>query len=145
MSALRDFVPWLFGLSVAMFIGSLILLPILIIRLPADYFSREGGRTFDGRHPVLRICLLIVKNAIGYALIASGVIMLFTPGQGILAIVVGVSLVDFPGKRALELSVLRRPSVIAALNKIRTMAGRNPLQLPERSDSGTAGGASQET
>jgi len=39
-----------------------------------------------------------MKNIIGVIFITSGIIMLFIPGQGIITIIIGIILADFPGK-----------------------------------------------
>jgi hypothetical protein len=51
------------------------------------------------------------------------------PGQGLLTILIGVMLLDFPGKRRLERWLLRRRGVLAAINKVRARYGRPPLVL----------------
>lgn len=118
--------------SLLLFLGSLIVLPILIARIPADYFVRRRASAlpFSRAHPVLRILLLVVKNLVGAVFLVAGLIMLFTPGQGILAILVGVTLLDIPGKRRLELAIIRRPHILKAVNWIREQSHRAPLQLP---------------
>jgi archaellum biogenesis protein FlaJ (TadC family) len=123
---------WLMALSVFAFIATLISVPILLIVMPADYFvSRKRALTrFRLRHPVLRIGALVVKNAVGVVLIVGGLLMLVTPGQGLLSIAVGIVLVDFPGKRGLERRVIRRPRVHRAINWIRARAGREPIRIP---------------
>jgi len=55
--------------------------------------------------------------------------MLVLPGQGLLTILLGVTLVNFPGKYALERRIVSRPSVANTLNRIREAVGRNPLEL----------------
>lgn len=122
----------IFGISVAMFAGSLIALPVMIARLPADYFlkSRRQALPFSRTHPAIRLLLLTLKNLIGGAFLIAGLIMIVTPGQGILAVLVGISLLDIPGKRRFELAIVRRPHVLKAINWIRQKAHRPPLQLP---------------
>jgi hypothetical protein len=56
--------------------------------------------------------------------------MLVLPGQGLLAILVGVMLANFPGKYALERRIISRPAVARGVNRIREMAGRPPFELP---------------
>ena len=58
--------------------------------------------------------------------------MLFTPGQGILNIFVGVILCDFPGKRTLERKLIERPFVLSTVNKIRTRYKRPLIVLDDR-------------
>lgn len=125
-AALEQYGPWILAASAGMFVGSLILLPWLIIRMPADYFVRRESRSAR-LHPVLHFLVLAVRNVIGAMLLLVGIIMIFTPGQGILSILVGLSLLTFPGKRKLELKIIRRPAVLHAINKLRQKAGRPPL------------------
>ena len=86
---------------------------------------------WEMRHPIVRWCILIGKNAIGAVLLLAGLLMLVAPGPGILTILAGVVLMDFPGKRSLEQRVLALPAVLHMVNGIRQRAGRPPLQLPE--------------
>ncbi|MCA9246639.1 MAG: hypothetical protein KDA42_05970 [Planctomycetales bacterium] len=124
---------WAVAGSIAMFVGSLILLPVLIVLLPADYFTCEHRRFafFDGRHPVVRYAVLILKNGIGVLLLLAGLIMLVTPGQGVLAILAGLTLLDLPGKRNVERRILGRPAIRKAMNAIRRRAGKPEFELPE--------------
>ncbi|MEN6556690.1 MAG: PGPGW domain-containing protein [Thermoguttaceae bacterium] len=121
---------WLGAASVVMFVGSLLLVPWLVIRIPPDYFVRRR-RQLDrqaNRHPAVRVLWLIAKNLIGVVLLLAGVAMLVLPGQGILTILIGLLCLDFPGKFALERWLARQPSVLAAMNWIRVHAGREKLQ-----------------
>lgn len=117
--------------SIVLFLGSLLAVPILIIRMPADYFARGGPRParFGRRHPQLRLVLWVLKNAVGAVLVVVGVAMLVLPGQGILTILVGITLLDFPGKRALALRIVRRRGVVRTINWIRAKANRPALQM----------------
>ena len=121
--------PWLVLASVLMFALSLIALPLVIIYLPHDYFSSKTPRFahLQNNRPLVRWLLLILKNAIGGLLIAAGLIMLVTPGQGMLAMFVGLMLLDVPGKRWLERRILQHPSLLPLINRIRAKAGRPPL------------------
>lgn len=116
--------------SVAFFIGTLLAIPFILVRLPPDYF--------DGRHPrpwmpsynvVLRVTGLIVKNALGALFLLVGIALLFLPGQGILTILIGVSLMDFPGKRALERRIVGHATVLKAINGLRAKYGKSPLTV----------------
>lgn len=132
--------PWLVTAitigSLVTFVGSLLALPFLVGRIPADYFARpeKPPAAFGGIHPVLRGVLLVLKNLLGVVLLALGILMLFAPGQGLITILVGLMLIDGPGKRRLELSVVRRRSVRRALDWLRRRRGRPPLEVwdPER-------------
>jgi hypothetical protein len=68
--------------------------------------------------------LKVLKNLLGATLLVAGLVMLVMPGQGILAILIGLSLLDFPGKRELERRLVARPRVIRFLNLVRRQAGQ---------------------
>lgn len=104
-------------------------------RLPADFFVNPECRGCRVRHPVLRVIWIGLRNLIGWFLVALGVILSLpgVPGQGILTILMGLVLADFPGKYAVERWVVSRRMVSAAVNKLRAKLGRPPLivTLPE--------------
>ncbi len=118
------------GLFVATFTISILVVGFLLVKLPATYFLDSHNRDFwVERHPVLRLAGRVLKNLIGVGLIAVGIVMLIGPGQGILTILIGVMLVDFPGKRALERKLVGRPKVLHAVNHLRARYGKPPLVL----------------
>ncbi len=128
---------WLTAISVVTFVGSLIVVPFLVVRIPADYFARKErhGKSWANYHPVVRGILLAGKNLLGYILIAAGLAMLVLPGQGTLTILIGILLVDFPGKYRLERWVITRGPVLQSINWLRQRAGHAPLVL-EKDDAG---------
>lgn len=71
--------------SLVSFFASLIIIPVILVHLPHDYFDTRIARHWlKDRHPFLRILGLIVKNVLGSAFMIAGFVMLFLPGQGIL-------------------------------------------------------------
>lgn len=123
---------WLAFASVVMFVGSLLLVPVLVARIPADYFLRErgAGTRFSRHHPLLRLTLVVVRNLLGGVLLLAGIAMLFLPGQGVLTILIGVMLMDFPWKFELERRIVRTPTVLRSINWLRERASRPPLEVP---------------
>ena len=117
-----------------MFIGTLILVPLIVTWMPANYFVRREPPpdSWRSRHPLVRYATLILKNLLGMIFLAAGVVMIFTPGQGLLCIFLGISLLNFPGKWALERRLLHYRPIYNAINRIRKVAGRPPLELPPR-------------
>lgn len=114
--------------SVVMFFGTILLIPIIIIRLPVDYFLHDEEHVWmEGYHPVLRYAGLAVKNTVGLVFLLAGIAMLVLPGQGLLTMVIGVSLLDFPGKRTIEHRLLTKPMVFQAMNAIRQKFGKPPF------------------
>jgi len=136
ISSHKELLVWLGVFSVITFIGSLLLIPFLCVRMGEDYFMphRDAERTLEGRHPVIRWTGLILKNIIGVLLVLAGIAMLFLPGQGLLTVIIGIMMLNFPGKRALELRLIRLPGVLRAVNALRARAKHPPLQLPPRAE-----------
>lgn len=122
----------LLALSVVMFVATLAVMIILIIRMPDDYFLHQREPPWRRSHPVLLVTLIVIRNVLGTALLLAGLVMLATPGQGILSILVGISLLDVPGKRRLELAIIRREPVHKSIDWIRRRAHRPPLRLPPK-------------
>lgn len=116
--------------SIVVFVGSLVALPWIVARLPRDYFSRRrrGHQSFLRSRRWQRPAR-IAKNVVGALLLLAGIAMLLLPGQGIIAIVVALVLLDYPGKRAFERKLVSRPHVLRALNALRRRAGTEPLVL----------------
>jgi hypothetical protein len=102
---------------------------IVIVRLPEDYFTRPVQPTRTG---ALR---RIARNSLGILLIAVGVVLSVpgVPGQGVLTILLGVMLVDFPGRRKVEHWLVTRHGVIAAMNRVRRRFSKPPLREPSPS------------
>lgn len=118
--------PWIIGMTLLSVISLLLFVVIggqLIRRLPEDYFTQDSRPA----RPLLRAILL---NLVGAALLLAGVVMLFMPGQGLLTILLGLILMDFPGKYALERRLVARPGVLRNINRLRTRSGVPPLQAP---------------
>jgi hypothetical protein len=123
---------WLFAASLAMFLLSPLVVGWLAVRLPRDYFTARRRRPapWIELYPALRPVLVIAKNLLGVVLVVAGLVMLVVPGQGLLTMVVGLVLVDFPGKYRLERWLAMRPPVWRAINWLRKRAGREPLERP---------------
>jgi hypothetical protein len=120
--------------SIFMFVGTLIAIPIILVRLPADYFDVRIPRPWmENHHPVLRVVGHLVKNLVGIVFLLAGLAMLVLPGQGILTILIGLSLVEFPGKRRLEAKLVGQATVLSTINKMRAKFNKPPLILaPEK-------------
>lgn len=124
--------------ALAVFVGSLavslLLLGGLLVQLPATYFlDRHRRDLWIDHHPVVRWTGIVLKNAAGYALVLFGMVLSLPgiPGQGLLTILLGLILLDFPGKRSLERWILRRPGLLDRINRLRHRWGRPPLQLDD--------------
>jgi hypothetical protein len=118
--------------SFATFAGSIAAVTFVLVKLPENYFHSSHAREFlVERHPLLRAVAVVAKNLLGVLLVIAGVIMSLpgVPGQGVLTILLGVMLLDFPGKRDFETRLVSRPRVFNAVNALRAKFGRPPLML----------------
>lgn len=128
-----SYVLWGSLLFVVSFTTSLLLVGWLLVRLPEDYFLDSYERAWwVDRHPLIRWCGLLLKNLGGLLLILFGIVLSLpgVPGQGLLTVLIGLTLVDFPGKRRVELFLIRRGPVQRTVNALRRRYGKPPLQLP---------------
>lgn len=111
---------------------SLGIVSLILVKLPADYFRKDHQtKLWAGRPPALRILALAGKNILGVLLIVIGIVMSLpgVPGQGLLTILLGVMLVDFPGKHRLEQKLLHRRSIRTSIDRWRARFGKPPLEL----------------
>ena len=116
--------------SLVFFVGSLVAIPYILVRLPADYFDIRIPRPWmENHHPILRLIGHILKNAIGAIFLFAGFLMLFLPGQGLLTVLIGISMLDFPGKRKLEAKIVGQRALLGLINGMREKFGRPPLIL----------------
>ncbi|MBX7104998.1 MAG: hypothetical protein K1X57_13010 [Gemmataceae bacterium] len=121
-------------ISVAMAAASLGLTILALVRIPEDYFlGPHPPHQSDRRHIILHVAELCVRNVIGWLLIALGIVLSFpgVPGQGLLTILLGIMLIDFPGKRRLEQRFVAWPRVFHSVNLLRKKFGRPPLRIDD--------------
>ena len=122
-------------------VASVFIVGAVLARLPADYFVNPAARTRIDRHPALKVLFVLGRNLLGYLLIALGIVLSLpgVPGQGLLTVLMGVMLIDIPGKHAAERWLVTRRPVLKAVNMLRARVGQPPL-LTEVGDSAAAAG-----
>lgn len=108
--------------SMIMMVGTFAAVPSIVRRLPEDFFVRPPRRR--------SLPFRIARNAVGLALLAAGVAMLVLPGQGIVTIMVGLSIVDLPVRRRMLLWLFRRRAIREGAQRLRARAGKPPLVVP---------------
>ena len=123
---------WLGVISVFSILASIGGVAWFIARMPSDYFSHEKREPVPElfRWPLLRYLVVALKNFLGAVLFVFGVLLIFTPGQGALTILIGLMLLDFPGKYRLERWFITRRGVLNGLNWARTKLGKGPVGGP---------------
>lgn len=133
------------GLTTGLFVASVVLLVVslwighyYLTTIPADYFQRRHVPLANWRHsrPILWWSLIVGKNVLGALFALAGIIMFFTPGQGILTLLMGLALMDFPGKQRIERAIVRRPAVRTLIDGLRSRAGKPPLEFADSHDAG---------
>lgn len=122
---------WFAAASVFVFVASLLVVPMIVVRIPPDYFVSDKRRhaPWAAHHPVVRSVLLLLKNVLGGLFVVMGLAMLVLPGQGIITILIGIMLLDFPGKFQLERWLVAHRAVWKTINWMRRRAGRPPLRM----------------
>ncbi len=132
---------WGMGGSVLMLLLMLAGTVWVLVQMPADVLQQKRSSL-----PVrlknspwgVRI-VLILKNLLAMVFLISGFLMLFLPGQGLLTLLAGVLLLDFPGKQRLERWLLEKRSVYHAINWLRGQFNQPELELKEQTE-GSRGG-----
>jgi hypothetical protein len=131
------YVAFALALLVVSTIGGLIVVGAVLVRLPPDYFSNDSPRPFwMDRHPIIRVIGLVTKNVIGGTLAVFGVLLSIpgVPGPGILTLLIGIMLLDFPGKRRVERWLIRRSIILRTVNWLRARYARPPFSIPDHGD-----------
>jgi hypothetical protein len=121
-----------FGLFLGSLAISMIALAIVMVKIPENYFSTHYKQDFLPNSPFLvRWGAVILKNILGIFLIILGILLSLpgVPGQGVLTILLGLIMIDIPGKRPLEARIIKRPAVLSTINNLRARYQKPPLIL----------------
>jgi hypothetical protein len=116
-------------LSLLTFLSSLIILPLLILAIPTDYFVAEQRPHLHWQRSnyLLRLVLIVLKNFLGVLMVIIGLFLLVLPGQGILTLLAGFILLDFPGKFLFLRWLARKEKVLNSLNWVRKKGNKEPF------------------
>jgi len=120
------------GLFLFSFVVSLAAIVLVMVKIPANYFSPHYEQDFmPNTHWTVKWGAVILKNLLGVMLIALGIVLSLpgVPGQGLLTILLGLIMLDIPGKRPLEARIIQRPTIQSAINKLRARFNKPPLIL----------------
>jgi hypothetical protein len=115
---------WVVVVWVGSTAATMLIAGTIFLALPADYLQAGDGRP---RHWTARI----VRSAVGVLLVLVGVALSLPgiPGQGVLTILAGLTLIEFPGRHRIVRSIIGRPTVLTAVNRLRARFHRPPLVL----------------
>ena len=121
-----------FGLFLLTFGVSILTIAVVIIKLPANYFSSHYVQDFLPGSPwFVRWGAVIAKNLLGVFLVVLGLLLSLpgVPGQGLLTILLGLIMLDIPGKRPIEARIIKRPSILSTVNSLRARYGKPPFEM----------------
>jgi hypothetical protein len=114
------------------FFANLGIVTWILVKLPADHFSKSRKTKFwAGPRPWIHAAKVIGKNIAGVLLVALGIVLSLpgVPGQGLLTVLLGLMLLDFPGRHRLDQKLLSKPSIVNSINKLRGRFGKKALEL----------------
>ncbi|HJX89476.1 MAG TPA: hypothetical protein VJ372_03225 [Pyrinomonadaceae bacterium] len=117
---------------VVTFLVNLGIVSLILVKIPANYFKmNHKARFWSGPNPALHAAKFIGKNVLGVLLVSIGIVLSIpgVPGQGLLTILLGIMLLDFPGKSTLERKLLHRPEILKAINRLRARFHKPSLEL----------------
>lgn len=117
-------------ISFLVFAAGMVSLPIIIGRLPDNFFVSDRKPWFRCLPKSLYLLVFTAKNMLGFLLFLLGVVMLFAPGQGLLTILVGLGTMNFPGKQRLIYRILSFGRLRRVLNWIRRKRGAKEFSFP---------------
>jgi UDP-N-acetylmuramyl pentapeptide phosphotransferase/UDP-N-acetylglucosamine-1-phosphate transferase len=132
LAIFSPYLPWMVLLSILSLVLVIALLPAIVVQLPEDYFVRRRRLPIRHKkgHPILIGLFNLIKNLLGLLFIVTGIVMTVLPGQGLLTILIGMMLANFPGKYRMEQALIKQPLISSTLNKLRQKASKKPFEIP---------------
>lgn len=115
------------GLILGVSVFSTAVATLLILSIPADYLLHLKTPALLSVRPFIYWPKVILKNVLGLLLLAAGIVMLVTPGQGLITMLFGIILIDFPGKDIIVNKILTQPKILTNINRIRARFKKPPL------------------
>jgi hypothetical protein len=115
---------WIIVVWLATTVVTMLIAGVILVTLPPDYLVEGDGRS---RHWTYRL----VRSIVGVVLVVVGVLLSLPgiPGQGVLTILAGLILIEFPGRHRIVRAIIGRPAVLSALNRLRARFGRPALRI----------------
>jgi hypothetical protein len=130
---------WVLAIVLLTSAGGFAVIGFLLVRMPAEYFCErtQGDFLSKKRTGVHRWIGRTAKNLFGGVIIILGAVAAIPgiPGPGLLIILAGLMLTDFPGKRRFEIWLVSRSGVLATINRLRHLFGKQPMFLEDAPES----------
>jgi hypothetical protein len=130
-----NFIFWIVALTTTASITYFVVITYFITQMDKQYFVRRKTSEDDTMQHIhltsmnrsVACVVQIAKIILGFGLLVCGILMLVLPGQGLITMLIGLSLLPFPGKDKMEERILARNSVRSTLNWIRLKAKKEPF------------------
>ena len=120
------------SVSATLLVVTIVAAPWAVSRLPSNYLLQRQGRSSTQR---IWYSLASVSRALlGFLVTLLGLVMLVTPGPGVIMLLLGISIAEFPGKNRLLIYLATRPNVLSSLNWMRKRHGKPPFIHPHSCD-----------
>lgn len=123
---------WGIAISLGAAVLSFVVAVAIVVSWPPDRFNRSGPAQVGQRRALpIRVLGLVAKNLAGVVLVLLGLIMAIpgVPGQGLLTAVIGITLLNLPGKLRVERRLLRIVALRRGINRLRARFHRPPLEV----------------
>ncbi|MBA4724185.1 MAG: PGPGW domain-containing protein [Gammaproteobacteria bacterium] len=99
-------------------------------KIPKDYFTnKQRVSRLKESSLALWLVYIVIKNFIGYIFIIFGILALVLPGQGILMILIGLVMSDYPRKQNLERRIISIKTVRRGVNWLRKKSGVEEIEF----------------
>jgi hypothetical protein len=123
---------WAVGIWAVTTVLTLLIAAMAVATLPETYFRDQAMPAWPVASGRWRRAGRVGRNLLGVVLVLVGAVLSIpgVPGQGLLTLLAGGLLLDFPGRRRVLRAIVRRPGVLPAVNRLRRRLGRPPLLPP---------------
>ncbi len=105
-------------------------IPYVLSAIPENYFDKKEENSHE-QWTVWFVIRKMFKNILAILLVLAGIAMLFLPGQGLLTLLVGLMLLDYPNKKALERKIISHPKVLRIINQARRNRGSKEFNFSD--------------
>ena len=119
------------SVSTILLVTTIVAAPWAVSRLPADYLLQRLER--DANQGLWYSLTSVSRALLGLLVTLLGLVMLITPGPGIIMLLLGISIAEFPGRNRLLIYLATRPNVLSSLNWMRKRHGKPPFIHPHSS------------
>ncbi len=116
------------SVSATLLVVTIVAAPWAVSRLPSNYLLQRLER--NSKQGIWYSLTSVSRALLGFLVTLLGLVMLITPGPGVIMLLLGISIAEFPGKNRLLIYLATRPNVLSSLNWMRKRHGKPPFIHP---------------